>query len=88
MRWWWLSFADERGFLGVAVVQAIGFIEAVLVTKAIGINPGGEVKGLALEELSATQVAVLVANRDRLLSRADIEAMDLAAGGDGTAVRL
>lgn len=58
MSWWWLSFADpERPegeqFLGAALVsggEAVpgddGFIAACLASHALGINPGGEVKGV------------------------------------------
>jgi len=46
---YWLSFADPRRpegkqFLGVAIVRATQAIEAVKVSHALGINPGGEVR--------------------------------------------
>jgi hypothetical protein len=51
---WWLSFVDPSrwqepsqnpGFLGVAIVEALGFMDAVLQAKANGCNPGGQVSG-------------------------------------------
>lgn len=52
---WWLSFIDphlpegER-FLGVAIVEAKDFDMALKKTWELGINPGGQVRGLELEE--------------------------------------
>lgn len=48
--WWWLSFANNERNLGVALVKAGDFIEAVRRAHALGINPGGEVNGWAVEE--------------------------------------
>lgn len=45
MTWWWLSFADDRGFLGVVITHAPNFLSAVLSTHVRRINPGGEVNG-------------------------------------------
>lgn len=45
---WYLSFAGETGSLGACVVDAPGFMEAVLATHALGINPGGEVAGFEI----------------------------------------
>jgi hypothetical protein len=55
---WWLSFVDTDrcapagtgkpggpGFLGVSIVSANSFMEAVRVARELGCNPGGEVKG-------------------------------------------
>lgn len=42
---WWLSFAAEDGFRGVVLTRANSMIEAVQKTHALGINPGGEVRG-------------------------------------------
>jgi hypothetical protein len=49
--WWWLSFADgekPKGeqFLGGCLVQADDFLGAVAEATRIGINPGGECRGL------------------------------------------
>lgn len=69
--WWWLSFAGEEGFRGVAVVFADSFLRAVVLTKRLQINPGGEVMGRPLERPPAPRY------RNRLLSRDET----LAAGG-------
>ena len=47
---WYLSFASDDGWLGYAIVEADGFLSAVAVTHALGINPGGEVKGHELND--------------------------------------
>jgi len=48
MPWQWLSFADPHlppgtQFLGVAIVEADGVIDAALEAHRLRINPGGEV---------------------------------------------
>jgi hypothetical protein len=49
--WHYLSFADERGFLGVCWVKARGIIDATRIADAHGCNPGGEVLCQALPGL-------------------------------------
>lgn len=73
---WWLSFVDPDGeegqrFLGVVMVEAPGFLHAVLRTKRLGVNPGGEVKGmpLSLEALNKVPAAHL----DVLLSKTQLQ---------------
>ncbi len=45
---WWLSFADDEGFRGACVVD-VGedddFLQAVMISHSLGINPGGQVLG-------------------------------------------
>jgi hypothetical protein len=53
--WWWLSFCDPsrptgQHSLGVAIVGAASFPEAVMVAHATGCNPGGEVMGHPVRE--------------------------------------
>lgn len=44
--WWWLSFADESGNLGVAIVgPADDIASAAILAKMHDCNPGGEVLG-------------------------------------------
>ena len=38
---WWMSFADETGFLGVAIVRARGIIDAVGVCRDHDCGTGG-----------------------------------------------
>jgi hypothetical protein len=42
--WHYLSFADERGFLGVCWIKAGGLLDACRIAHTRGCNPGGEVK--------------------------------------------
>jgi hypothetical protein len=49
-RMWYLSFADERGFLGGIIIKAHGFTEAMIKSHAMKINPGGEVQGCVIPE--------------------------------------
>lgn len=53
-RRYWMSFADPRKpqgeqFLGVCIVNADDCTSAVMVTHALGINPGGAVKIMAID---------------------------------------
>jgi hypothetical protein len=59
--WWYLSFATDddtlphRGFLGAALVRARGFLLAVELSQALGINPGNcEVRGDCLRDDAPT----------------------------------
>lgn len=76
----YLSFADPdlpegTQFLGAAIVEsdaALGFVGAVTVAHMLGINPGGEVMGIALPD-----DWVPAKWTGRLLSRADLDQMDV-----------
>jgi hypothetical protein len=46
--WFYLSFADDSGFLGGVILQADDFLSAVMEASVRGINPGGEVLGCEL----------------------------------------
>jgi hypothetical protein len=70
----WLSFADETGFLGVAIVDSDDFLTAVDKCHELGINPGGEVLCSGDPPASVTDK-----DKNRLLSRA--EADDLLRRG-------
>ena len=69
-QWWWLSYADEDGLLGVLIIGPVsGFMEAVQKAKQRGLSPGGQVKGTFMP---AERVAETPASyRHRLLSEAD-----------------
>ncbi len=77
-QWWWLSFADDDGFLGAATVgPSGGFIEAVQLAKRLNINPGGEVVGAGpLDHLPPERFL------NCLMSYDDIQAMDRELLGD------
>ena len=47
---WWLSFADDDGFLGAVLVNAISYLDAVQLATMLGLNPGGEILGVNLQE--------------------------------------
>ncbi len=47
--WWYISFADETGFLGVTIIRARGMATAVRLSHALGANPGGQTLSHALD---------------------------------------
>lgn len=72
---WWMSFCDPdkpkgQQFLGVVVVEALGFMHAQQKAWALGINPGGEIQACQVD-------GVPVKYHDKLLSRAELEAAGL-----------
>ena len=73
--WWWLSFAGEEGFRGAVLTRARGFISAIERTHLLGINPGGEVRGVEVPEEAMRSADGIqhAQHADRLLSRKDIE---------------
>jgi len=51
---WWLSFADGtkpvgQQFLGVVILEAYGFTDAIARSHAMDLNPGGEVRGFRVD---------------------------------------
>ena len=73
--WWYLSFADEGGFLGACVLRAPGMATAIQRSHQLGINPGGQVAGFDLgPELPPAVAGIGIT--DRLLSKAELEAID------------
>lgn len=66
--WWWISFADGRGFLGACIVSAFGMVDAVKQAHLLGINPGGQALGREVPP----GVEVPDGAKKRLLSRDDI----------------
>jgi hypothetical protein len=78
--WYWLSFADNNGSRGAAVVQGDNFRHAVDEAWRLGINPGGEVFGAPLppglaEELYPEWLGMLIP-RDVLLKMESVEIVD------------
>jgi hypothetical protein len=68
LNWWWLSFADPRKpkgqqFLGACLVQGYGLGTAIQEARRRGINPGGEVKGSAVQEKSLARYPENAFNR-------------------------
>ena len=73
MNIWWLSFADDDGFLGGCFIEAADMLDAVTKTHRLGINPGGEAMGAELpngawERVSGEVGAVL----NRLYARHEV----------------
>lgn len=73
LTWWYLSFADKVGFRGAAIVEARGLLGAIARCNVLQINPHGEVRGIQLVETLPERYLKMT---DRLLTRADLEAMD------------
>lgn len=72
MPWWWLSFADETGFLGAAIVRGVDAHDAVRRSHRLGLNPGGEVmcRGPIRTDYACEHFAE--DDRERLLTLAEI----------------
>ncbi len=68
-RWWYLTYAGVEGWRGAVLVQAPGFISAVVLASHLKINPGGEVRGIPVPEdkIPAPEFAY------RLLTLDDVE---------------
>jgi hypothetical protein len=73
--WWWCSFVDKDGFLGVAIVWARGILTATKEARRRGINPGGQVLAYEIAEPPEQY-------RNRLLDRAEtLEAKNIIEKG-------
>jgi hypothetical protein len=78
----WLSFADDQRpagdqSLGVCIVEALDVSGALAASHALGINPGGEVRFLAVDESVAGRLTFdLAPYMNRLIQSA--EARELA----------
>lgn len=82
---YWLSFADParptgQQFLGVAIVRARLPLEAVKVSHALGINPGGEVQMMPVVYEPGI-LPIPDEYLERLLDRATIEELLVKVGG-------
>lgn len=55
VRLWWLSFCDgtDGHFLGACQVPATHYMQAIQVAHSLGCNPGGEVKGIEVQDVLA-----------------------------------
>lgn len=68
-RWFYLSFADDDGFRGAAIVEAPGEAHAIQLTHTLGINPGGQVAMFAVPDGAPVPDAA----KNRLLSKRDLD---------------
>ena len=69
--WWWLTFADEVGFLGACLIQSPTFNLAVSKAHALWINPGGSVQGWRIANADVVRFHRGIVP-DKLLSREEI----------------
>ncbi len=69
--YYWLSFAEETGFLGVVIVQAESYDQALQKAWELEINPGGNVLGGLMVEVPSEKW------HDRLLNRKMLKEMEL-----------
>lgn len=77
MSYFWLSFCDPQKpkgtqFLGVCIVEAISFLQAVEISHILGCNPGGEVKGTEI----ANHLKISLKWTNRLLSYEECKQVD------------
>lgn len=78
--WFYLSFAkDGVGFLGAAVVEGANVYEAAKQAHRLGINPGGGVIGVPLDESLLPPEEF----RNVLLDKDGVTELDKVLGGAG-----
>lgn len=80
---WWLSFADperlvEFSFLGVVILEAYGFGDALNISFATGLNPGGEVQGFQVDPSDIPEGL-----RNRLLKKPDLVGFGVSTRAQG-----
>lgn len=78
----WLSFAGADGFRGAVITKERGIMTAIVRTRQLGINPGGEVR---CEEIDGPRdvMRVYEGMQDRLLSKADLKKLAADNGWTG-----
>ena len=73
--WFYLSFVDDTGFLGIIVVKAHGPTTALKRAHELQINPGGQVMAVRLpDDYHSHMLQPIEEVGDRLLSREEAEA--------------
>lgn len=74
MKYWWLSFvSDDDKFIGVCIVKASEFTDAVMKTHELKINPGGQVAGWPFEEFPSEFKDKYLSMMDKLLTKEQLE---------------
>lgn len=71
--WFYISFADDDGFLGGVYVEGRNEAEALLRSHALGINPGGEAMLVGPIPPERLREHVRGEDRDRLLTAAEVK---------------
>lgn len=74
---WYLTFADDDGWRGAALVPGCGMIDACSTARALGCNPGGEVVGYALAEDILRYIPPAFYGKP--LTREDLDTLDAIA---------
>jgi hypothetical protein len=69
MKLWWLSFAGEEEFLGLALIEAETLEEAFDEARRLGRHPGGQCLGMPVDP-NGSDVQGLP--RDRLITDAEL----------------
>ncbi len=72
----YLSFCGEEGFRGAVFVNGEDILAGVMEANRLGINPHGEVMGVEIPAEAAGH-EMIQNNKNRLLSRDDMEALGL-----------
>lgn len=67
--YWWLSYAGEEGFRGGVLIQAPDFLSACLLSKQLGLSPGGQVCGDEMPAERAKEMMAETGIRERVLLR-------------------
>ena len=70
--WWYLSFAEKKGFLGGLYIRARGIMDATLRARMLGLNPGGEVMSWGPISQEGMDAMVPEEKRGRLLSKEEV----------------
>lgn len=80
LNWWWLSYADEEnGCLGVVILAADDFLQACQLSAAMGLSPGGQVQGGAVNW--GGECVITLSKTFRLLNKQEaVELSDLIDG--------
>ena len=68
MSTYWLSFSNEDGPLGVAIVDGKNFTDAIVNSHALNLNPGGEVLGSKMETEEELNEVKQLGGTNRFLS--------------------
>lgn len=79
MTWFYLSFANEEGFLGGAYVPGADVMAACKRAWEAGCNPGGEVQGAGPIPDEVVEERVPAPARERLLSLSELEELHAMA---------
>lgn len=67
--WWWLSYANPQGFLGVTIVRGANLLQATLAARNAGISPKAPDAQVAGYILGANLPEHMIPYANQLLSR-------------------